>query len=82
MQIYYFSWVRERIGINNESVQTGAKTIGELITELSSRNEHYACAFSDLAQIKVAVDHVFVSDFNHSIVQAKEIAFFPPVTGG
>ena len=52
-----------------------------MITELSSRNENYACAFSDLAQIKVAVDHVFVNDFNHSIIQAKEIAFFPPVTG-
>ena len=82
MQIYYFSWVRERIGINNENIQTGAKTVGELITELSARNENYLWAFSDLTQIKVAIDHVFVNDFNHSIEQAKEIAFFPPVTGG
>ena len=82
MQIYYFSWVRERVGINNENIKTGAKTVGELIAELSSRNENYSFAFSDLKQIKVAIDHVFVNDFNHSIEQAKEIAFFPPVTGG
>ena len=82
MQLYYFSWVRERIGVNNENIQTGAKTVAELITELSSRNENYSCAFSDLKQIKVAIDHKFVNDFNHSIEQAKEIAFFPPVTGG
>tara|TARA_B100000963_G_C22408149_1_gene572010 strand:- start:532 stop:780 length:249 start_codon:yes stop_codon:yes gene_type:complete len=82
MQIYYFSWVRERIGINDENIKTDAKTLGELITELSSRNENYSCVFSDLKQIKVAIDHVFVSDLNHSIEQAKEIAFFPPVTGG
>ena len=82
MQIYYFSWVRERIGIDNENIQTGAKTVGELIRELSARGEKYSYAFSDLKQIKVAIDHVFVDDFNHPIEQAKEIAFFPPVTGG
>ena len=51
MQIYYFSWVRERIGINNENIQTGAKTVSELVRELSARDEKYSYAFSDLKQI-------------------------------
>ena len=54
----------------------------DLIDELSLKGENYTLAFSNLEHIKVAVDQVFVSDFNHPIKNAKEIAFFPPVTGG
>ena len=82
MKVYYFSWVREKVGTNHEEIQTNSKTVKDLIEELSSKGENYTLAFRNLAQIKVAVDQVFVSDFNHTIKNAKEIAFFPPVTGG
>ena len=82
MQVYYFSWVREKVGTNHEEIQTNSNTVKDLIDELSLKGENYALAFGNLEQIKVAVDQVFVSDFNHSIRNAKEIAFFPPVTGG
>ena len=82
MQVYYFSWVREKVGTGHEEIQTNSNTVKDLIDELSSKGENYTLAFSNLEQIKVAVDQVFVSDFNHTIKNAKEIAFFPPVTGG
>ena len=82
MQVYYFSWVREKVGTGHEEIQTNSNTVIDLIDELSSKGENYTLAFSNLEQIKVAVDQVFVSDFNHTIKNAKEIAFFPPVTGG
>ena len=44
--------------------------------------DNYSSAFSDLGEIKVAVDQVFVTDFSYSLEEAEEVAFFPPVTGG
>ena len=82
MKVYYFSWVREKVGTGHEEIQTNSNTVKDLIDELSSKGENYTLAFSNLEHIKVAVDQVFVSDFNHPIKNAKEIAFFPPVTGG
>jgi len=82
MQVYYFSWVREKVGTGHEKIQTNSNTVKDLIDELSSKGENYTLAFSNLEHIKVAVDQVFVSDFNHPVKNAKEIAFFPPVTGG
>ena len=82
MQVYYFSWVREKVGTGHEEIQTNSNTVKDLIDELSSKGENYTLAFSNLEHIKVAVDQVFVSDLNHPIKNAKEIAFFPPVTGG
>ena len=82
MQVYYFSWVREKVGTGQEEIQTNSNTVRDLIDELSLKGENYTIAFSNLEHIKVAVDQVFVSDFNHPIKNAKEIAFFPPVTGG
>ena len=82
MQLYYFSWVREKVGTGQEEIQTNSNTVKDLIDELSLKGENYILALSNLEQIKVAVDQVFVSDFNHTIKNAKEIEFFPPVTGG
>ena len=82
MQVYYFSWVREKVGTGHEEIQTNSNTVKDLIDELSSKGENYTLAFNNLENIKVAVDQVFVSDFSHPIKNAKEIAFFPPVTGG
>ena len=82
MQIYYFSWVRERIGKSGEKIDTEANTVSDLINELVKMGDNYSSAFSDLGEIKVAVDQVFVTDFSHSLEDSEEVAFFPPVTGG
>lgn len=81
MQVLYFAWVRERIGVPREAVETSAKTVVELVAELSAREERYAVAFSDLNALRVAVDQV-LSDFDAPLAGVQEVAFFPPMTGG
>ena len=81
MDVLYFAWVRERIGIPRERVETNAATVADLITELSAREERYALAFSDLASLRCAVDQELVP-FDTPLDGAREVAFFPPMTGG
>jgi len=81
IEVLYFAWLRERIGIPRESVETGAETVAELIEELRAREERYALAFSDLSAVRVAVDQVLV-DRDAPLKGAREVAFFPPMTGG
>ena len=81
MQVLYFAWVRERIGVPREAVETSAKTVADLVVELSAREERYAVAFSDLSALRVAVDQV-LSDFDAPLSGVQEGAFFPPMTGG
>ena len=81
MQVLYFAWVRERIGVPREAVESSAKTVAELVAELSAREERYAMAFSDLGALRVAVDQV-LSDFEAPLAGVQEVAFFPPMTGG
>jgi sulfur-carrier protein len=79
--VLYFAWVRERIGLPREEVVTTAATVAELVTELSAREDRYALAFSDLAALRVAVDQVLTS-FDAPLAGVREVAFFPPMTGG
>ena len=81
MQVLYFAWLRERIGIPREEVETSATTVTELIAELSAREERYALAFSDMSAVRVAVDQDLV-ELDTPLKGAKEVAFFPPMTGG
>mgnify|MGYP001037907902 CR=1 FL=1 len=81
VNILYFAWVRERIGIPKESVETNATTVRELVFELRQREERYDIAFSDLDSLRVALDQDLV-DFDAPLAGAKEVAFFPPMTGG
>ena len=81
MDVLYFSWVRERIGIQREQVETTAKTVADLVTELRSREERYDLAFSDLTALRVAVDQK-LADFDAPLDGVREVAFFPPMTGG
>lgn len=81
MDVLYFAWVRERIGIPKEKVETGATTVMELVEELRAREERYAVAFGDLASLRVAVDQE-LTDFDASLDGVREVAFFPPMTGG
>jgi|TARA_B110000027_G_C16087643_1_gene286777 molybdopterin synthase sulfur carrier subunit len=81
MDVLYFAWVRERIGIPREKVETSAATVADLVTELRLREERYELAFSDLTALRVAVDQK-LADFDAPLKGVREVAFFPPMTGG
>lgn len=81
LEVLYFAWVRERIGVPRETVDTAATTVAGLVEELRAREDRYALAFSDLAALRVAVDQD-LTDFDASLEGAREVAFFPPMTGG
>ena len=81
MNILYFAWVRERIGLPRERVETSARTVLDLVEELRAREERYAVAFSDLSGLRVAVDQE-LADFDASLEGVRAVAFFPPMTGG
>ncbi len=81
IDVLYFAWVRERIGLPREKVETNAETVVDLVEELKAREERYAAAFADISALRVAVDQE-LTDFSAPLKGAREIAFFPPMTGG
>ena len=81
IEVLYFAWVRERIGVPRERVETNAATVADLVAELVLRDDRYALAFSDLASLRVALDQE-LSSFDASLAGVREVAFFPPMTGG
>ncbi|WP_375228039.1 molybdopterin converting factor subunit 1 [Roseobacter sp. S98] len=81
MDILYFAWVRERIGIPRERIETSAATVSDLVEELRAREERYAAAFADTSALRVAIDQE-LTGFDASLEGAREVAFFPPMTGG
>ncbi len=81
MDVLYFAWVRERIGAPKDKIETNAATVTELVDELRAREPRYEAAFADLSALRVAVDQE-LSDFDAPLAGAREVAFFPPMTGG
>ena len=83
MRILYFAWVRQRVGMTEETLAPpeDVTTVAGLIDWLKSRDESYANAFADLRVIRAAVDQQLVP-LDAPLAGAREIAFFPPVTGG
>lgn len=83
LDLLYFAWVRERIGRDGERVDPPAEvaTVAQLIDWLAVRGEGYAAAFADRARLRAAVDQRF-APLDASIAGAREVALFPPVTGG
>ena len=83
MKILYFAWVRERIGLGEEEVEppAGIDTVGALMAWLAGRGEAYAYAFENPKVVRAAIDRMHVKP-TAPIAGAKEIAFFPPMTGG
>ncbi|MEM7506229.1 MAG: molybdopterin converting factor subunit 1 [Pseudomonadota bacterium] len=82
MQVLYFAWLRERIGLASEEIDPGnAKTAGDLVTLLRDRSASHALAFEDLSAVRIAVDQE-MGNLDTPIAGAREVAFFPPVTGG
>jgi sulfur-carrier protein len=83
MKLVYFAWVRERIGKPEEEIDLPAsvRTIGDLMSWLSARGEEYAYAFENPKVIRAAINRAHVRA-DTELAGAREIAFFPPMTGG
>lgn len=83
MKIRYFAWVRERIGKTDEDIElpSSVATVGDLIAWLAQRGEEYGRAFENPKVIRAAIDRSHARP-EAAIAGAKEIAFFPPMTGG
>jgi molybdopterin synthase sulfur carrier subunit len=83
MKVKYFAWVRERVGISEETIEPPAdiRTVNDLMVWLAQRGEAHAHAFETPRVIRAAIDHAHVKS-ETMIAGAREIAFFPPMTGG
>jgi sulfur-carrier protein len=81
--ILYFAWVRELTGTGDEQVDVPdfVMTVSDLADWLSAHSDGHAAAFADRTRLRVAVDQTMAT-FDARIAGAREIAFFPPVTGG
>ena len=83
MKIRYFAWVRERIGKPEEEVAVPAEvaTVADLVRWLKTRGEEYEYAFENEGVVRAALDRVHAKP-DAAVRTAREIAFFPPMTGG
>ncbi len=81
LDVLYFAWVRERLGLPRERVETGAATVADLVAELVAREDRYAAAFADTGALRVALDQE-LAEFSAPLAGVREVAFFPPMTGG
>jgi molybdopterin synthase sulfur carrier subunit len=83
VKLLYFAWVRERIGKPDEVVEPPAevRTIADLVAWLAGRGDEYAHAFENPKVIRAAIDRAHVRP-DAKLAGAREIAFFPPMTGG
>ena len=83
MKLLYFAWVREKVGSGSEELELppGVETVSDLIGWLRTRGPEFDAAFARPQVIRAALDRVHVKP-SARIAGAREIAFFPPVTGG
>ena len=83
MKLLYFAWVRQRTGIGEEIVDLpdAVTTVSELMAWLSARDDGFERAFANRKLIRAAIDQQHV-DLDAPLGSAREVAFFPPVTGG
>lgn len=81
LDVLYFAWLRERIGLPREQVETSAATVAGLVAELRAREARYAAAFADTRALRVALDQQ-LAGFDAPLEGVREVAFFPPMTGG
>lgn len=83
VRLLYFAWVREKVGLSAETVElpVGLATVADLMAWLRERGPNFASAFERVDAIRTAVDQAHVPH-TAQLSGAREIAFFPPVTGG
>ena len=82
-RLLYFAWVRERVGVAEEAIDLprALATVDELLDWLATRSPGHAAALADRGAVRVGVDQEFARG-DATIAGAREIAIFPPVTGG
>ena len=82
MKVLYFAWLREKTAVSSEDVDAGGlATVSDLVEVLRAKGDRHAAAFEDVSAVRVAVDQKVV-DFDAPLDGAREVAFFPPMTGG
>jgi molybdopterin synthase sulfur carrier subunit len=83
MKILYFAWIRERVGKAEEEIDppSSVQTVADLVAWLKGRGEEYAYAFENQKVVRAALDRVHARP-EAKIAGAREIALFPPMTGG
>jgi len=83
LNIAYFSWVRERMGVGDETldIPKNVGDVGTLVAWLAARDERGALAFAEPHRIRAAIDGVMIGP-DAPLSGAREVALFPPVTGG
>jgi len=83
MKVLYFAWVRQRLGAASEEVSPPdtVRTVGDLLQWLKGLDEAHADALAEEETLRVAIDQEH-ADFDTPLNGAREVAFFPPVTGG
>ena len=83
MDLLYFAWVREAVGVGQERVVPPemVRDVADLVRWLAARSPGHAAAFADPARLRAAIDQRFVP-FDAPLGDAREVALFPPVTGG
>ncbi|CAH1664966.1 Molybdopterin synthase subunit MoaD [Hyphomicrobiales bacterium] len=83
VKLIYFAWLRERIGHGEETAVLAPeiKTIADLLSWLRARGEGYALAFAQPDIVRAAIDRRHCRH-DAPLAGAREIAFFPPMTGG
>lgn len=81
MELRYFAWVRERIGKQGETYNGEAKTINELLDELEMRGDGYEAALNNRDILRIALDQN-IAEGDQELSDIREVAIFPPMTGG
>jgi molybdopterin synthase sulfur carrier subunit len=83
LKLVYFAWVRERVGKTEEEVELppDATTVADVVRWLKGRGEEYAYAFENEGVVRAAIDQKHVKP-DANLRGARELAFFPPMTGG
>ncbi len=83
LHLLYFAWVKDKVGRGAETLTPPGDviTVAGLMDWLATTSPGHAAAFSDRRMIKAALDQQHV-DHAAALGDAREVAFFPPVTGG
>lgn len=81
LDVLYFAGLREKVGVPRERIETDAATVDDLIAELCAMDDDHARAFADRTALRVAVDQE-LTGFDADLSDVREVAFFPPMTGG
>lgn len=83
VRLLYFAWVREKLGRAEETITLPpqVRTVADVLVWQAGRGDNYHAVFTGAGIVRVAVDQTHAHP-SVSLAGAREIAFFPPVTGG